>query len=84
MTNAAGTQLVLFIFIIFILGGAFVFSGPYPWHMKVPWLGVELELQPLVYATATATPDPSRICDLHPSSRQGQIPNPLSEAGDQT
>ena len=28
-------------------------------------------------------PDPSRICDLHHSSRQSQILNPLSEARDQ-
>ena len=35
-------------------------------------------------ATATATSDPSRICDLHHSSRQRWILNPLSEAGDQT
>ena len=29
--------------------------------MEVPRLGVELELQVLVYTTATATPDPERI-----------------------
>jgi len=28
------------------------------WHMEVPGLGVELEPQLLVYATATATWDP--------------------------
>ena len=28
--------------------------------------------------TVTATPDLSRICNLHHSSRQRQIPNPLS------
>ena len=33
-------------------------------------------------ATAIATPDPSRICDLHHSSQQWQILNPLSEARD--
>ena len=31
-------------------------------------------------ATATATPDPSRICDLHRSSQQHCILNPLSKA----
>ena len=31
-----------------------------------------------------ATPDPNRICDLYHSSRQGQILNPLIEAGDWT
>ena len=34
--------------------------------MEVPGLGVELELQLPAYARATATPDPSRICDLTP------------------
>ena len=48
--------------------------------MEVPRLGVELELQLLAYttATATATPDLSCLCDLHHSSQQCQILNPLS------
>ena len=37
-----------------------------------------------IYATATATPDPSRICDLHWSSLQHRILNPLSEARERT
>ena len=36
------------------------------------------------YITATETPDPSCICDLHHSSCQRWILNPLSEARDQT
>ena len=52
--------------------------------MEVPRLGVESELQLPAYTAATATPDPSRICDLHPSSRQLQILNPLNEARDRT
>ena len=36
------------------------------------------------HSTATAAPDPSRICDLHHSSRQCQILDPLSKATDQT
>ena len=36
--------------------------------MEVPRLGVKLELQLPVYATATATADPSRIYDLNPMS----------------
>ena len=36
------------------------------------------------YATATATLDPSHICDLHRSLQQHQILNPLSEARDRT
>ena len=40
------------------------FLGPYPRHMEVPRLGVELELQPQAYTMATATPDPSLARDL--------------------
>ena len=36
----------------------------------------------VAYATATTTPDPSRV--LHHSSRQHQILNPLSKARDRT
>ena len=50
-----------------------------------PRLGVALELQLLVFATvATATQDLSCMCELPRSSRQCRIPNPLSEARDQT
>ena len=35
----------------------FVFLGLHPWHMEVPRLEVESELQPLAYTIATATPD---------------------------
>ena len=52
--------------------------------MEVPRLGVQLELLLLAYARATATPDLSLICNLHHSSRQRRIRNPLSEARDQT
>ena len=45
---------------------------------------VELELQLPAYTTATAMPDLSCIGDLHHSSQQHQIHNPLSEAKDQT
>ena len=37
------------------------------------------ELPPLAYATATATPGPSHVCDLHHSSQQCWILNPLTE-----
>ena len=48
--------------------------------MEVPRLGVESELQLPTYATATATAtlDPSHLCDLLHSSQQRL--NPLSEA----
>ena len=62
----------------------FVFLGPHPRHMEVPRLGVESELQVPAYTTATITPDPSQVCDLHYSSQQCQILSPLSKAGDRT
>ena len=68
-----------FYFIYFILF-YFCFLG----HMEVPRLVVESELQLLVYTTATATLDHSCICDLHPSSWQLIILNPLREARDRT
>ena len=52
--------------------------------MKVPRLGVKSELQLLPYATATATQDPSHIWDLHHSSGQCRILDPLREARDRT
>ena len=52
--------------------------------MKVPRLGVKSELQLPGYATATATSDLSRVCDLHHSSWQRWTLNPMSEARDQT
>ena len=52
--------------------------------MEVPKLGIELELQLPAYTTATATPDQRRVCDLHHSSRQHQIPDPLNKARDRT
>ena len=61
---------------------SFVFFGSHLQHMDVPRLGVEWELQLLAYATATR--DPSCICDLHHSSQQCWILNPLSEARDPT
>ena len=48
--------------------------------MEVPWQGVESELQLLAYAAAT--PDPSQMHDLHHSSQQHQIFNPVSGARD--
>ena len=45
---------------------------------------VKWELQTLAYTTATAKQDPRRVFDLHHSSRQRQILNPLSEARDRT
>ena len=60
------------------------FLGPHPRHVNVPGLGVESELQLPAYTTATATPDPSHICNLCCSLWQSQTLNPLSEARDGT
>ena len=58
--------------------------GPHPWHIEVPRLGVELELQLLDYAKATAIRELSHVCDLHHSSQQRQVLSPRSEARDGT
>ena len=55
------------------------FLGLHLRHMEVLRRGVELEVQLPAYATATATWDLSYIFDLHHSSWQHQIPDPLSE-----
>ena len=62
----------------------FCFLGPHSWHMEVPRLGVESELQLVatVTATATATWDLCHICNLYHSSWQHRIPDPLSKARD--
>ena len=52
--------------------------------MEVPRLGVELEPQLLAYTTAIATQDLSHVCDLHHSSQQRWILDPLREARDRT
>ena len=49
------------IFKFYFIFLSFVFLGPYPRHMEVPRLGVQLKLQLLAYTTATAMPDPSHI-----------------------
>ena len=60
----------------------FNFFGPHLWHTEVPRLGIKSELRLPASTTATVTQDPS--LNLHHSSRQRQILNPLSEAGDRT
>ena len=53
-------------------------------HMEVPRLGVKLELQLPAYTTATARLELRYICDLHCSSWQCWILNPLNNARDWT
>ena len=66
--TTVGTTIILFFFLVFL--------GLHLQHMEVSRLGVESELWLLAYVTATATPD------LHHSSQQCRILNPLSEARD--
>ena len=72
-------------FLVFLVfwRGFFVFLpclGPLPRHMEVPRLGVEWELSRL------PTPEPQQrgikatVCNLHHSSRQRRILNPLSKS----
>ena len=42
----------------------FCILGPRMWHMVVPRLGVNSEMQLYSYAIATATQDPSCVCNL--------------------
>jgi len=52
--------------------------------MEVPRPGVDSELQLQAFATATAMPDPGRICDLCHSLCQYQVLKPLSKTRDRT
>ena len=65
-------------FILFVR--LFCFLGVWVWHMKVPRLGVESELQLPSYNAATAMLEPSHVCNLHHSSCQCWILNPLNGA----
>ena len=47
--------------------------------MEVPRLGVELKLQLPACFGATATRDPSHVCNLYHSSEHCQIPDPLTK-----
>ena len=77
----------------FFQGFSFFFSSPpyffclfraTPTDIEVPRLGVQLELLLPAFATATATLDPSHICDLYHSSWQCRILSPLRDARDGT
>ena len=66
------------------LSFVFLFLKPQSRHMEGPRLGVKLEVQLPASATATATQDTSSIHNLDHSSRQCQIPDPLSKGRDRT
>ena len=44
---------------VYVCVYVYFFLGPHPWNMEVPRLGVQSELQLLVYTTATAMRDSS-------------------------
>ena len=71
-----------FILLFYYYYYIFCFLGLYMQHMEVPRPGVKLELQLPAYARAKATWDLSHVCDLHHSSQQHRILNPLSKARD--
>ena len=71
------SAVISFLFCLFF----FCFLWPHLRHMEVLGLQVESKLQLPAYATAT--PDPSHVCNLCHSSQQHQILNSLSKAWDQ-
>ena len=71
-------QTDFYLFILFIFG---LFRAT-PAAYGGSRLGVKLELQLLAYMAATATADLSTTCNLHHSSQQSRILNPLSKARD--
>ena len=73
--------LFCFVFLFFVCLFALSWAAP---AAEVPRLGVESEPWPPAYTRATATQDPSRVCNLHHSSRQRWIVNPLSKGRDRT
>ena len=78
----AGGACVPFFFVVCFFVFYFFFLGPHLWHMDVPRLRVELELQLLAYTTAV--PDPNHIFNLGCSLWQGRMLHPMSKARDQT
>ena len=77
MDNLKEIDKFYFIYLLFFL-------GPHPWHTEVPRIGAEMELQLLAYTTDLATRDLSCVCNLHHSSWQCWIFNPLSDVRDKT
>ena len=71
-------------FLLFIYLFVCLFLGLHLRHMEVPRLGVELGLRLLAYTIATAKQNPSHVCNLHHSSWQHWIVNPLSGNRDPT
>ena len=66
----------------FFFFGLFVFSRALPRHMEVPRPGVQVEAVADSLHHSHSNTDASRIWDLHPSSWQSRLLNPLREARD--
>ena len=78
-TNSAGGLIfTLFYFYLFL---SFFLLGPHQQHMEIPRLGVQSDLLLPAYARATATPDPSFVCDLHHSSGNAGSPTHWARPG---
>ena len=75
---------IFFFFLSFFLGGGLFRATPAAYGNSQAKGQVESELQLPAYTTATATQDPSHVFDLHHSSWQHWILNPLSKARDRT
>ena len=71
-------------FAAFFFFNFFGFSELPLWHMDIPRLGAESQLQLPAHGTATAMPNLSLVCNIHYGSWQCWILNPLREARDQT
>ena len=81
LLNSCLTQGVKFLhfYSIFYFIYLFFFLGPHLQHMEFPRLGAESELHLSAHTTATATPNPSCIYNLHHSLQQSQILNQGSQ-----
>ena len=80
LTHCTTGQLCNGIFFFFF----FFLRAACPSIWKIPGVELELQLQLPVFTKATATRDPSWVCDLHHSSWQHRILNPLNGARNQT
>ena len=80
LTLLPGCESVISIYIFCLF---FFFLGPHLWHMAVPRLRVESELAAGLHHSYSHTKS-EHVCDLHQSSWEGWILNPLSQARDRT
>ena len=62
----------------------FFFLWPHQWHKEVPRLEVKIRAAAASLHHSYSHTDPSHVCDLHHSSQQHWVFNPLSEARDRT